>query len=440
MLTRRGFLHSTFTAAALAPLTRLPALAAGEDYRALVCVFLFGGNDCHNTVVPLERQAYQSYQTSRGALALSAQALLPIGGPGGAAYGLHPRLADLQRLYSEKRAAIIANLGLLVRPLTRDEYRQRSVPLPVNLFSHSDQQLEWQWGSPAGSSRSGWGGRLADSTPVRNLDPALAAVSLTGNTVFLSGEQVRPALVNVGAPTALTGFNSSREQQARLRAFLEILATDEPSRLVETARLKAAEGLRISETLTRVLSGPSPLKTPFPATTLGRQMEQIARLLRARGELGASRQVFFASLGGWDHHVSLVASQDALMNQLGPALGAFYRATEELDLADRVTTFTASEFGRTLNANSNAGSDHGWGAHHFVLGGAVKGGAIYGAWPTVALNSPDDATGRGVWIPTTSLDQYGATLAAWFGAPESELARVFPNLGNFPAWNLGFMS
>ena len=434
MLTRRTFLRMGTAAAVWERFALLPLAAQGDDYRALVCVFLFGGNDCNNTVAPLDPEPFRSYQASRGPLALAQQSLLPIEARG-ATYGLHPQLTEIQKLYNQRRVAVIANVGVLVRPTTRDEYRQRLAPLPVNLFSHSDQQLLWQTADLRGNARTGWGGRVGDRVPTGQF----SLLSLGGSATFLNGERVRSMALNAGAPPSLTGFSNTREHQARLQAFLEILDLEDQRILVRTANLRVKEGLRISQTLTRLLTGNSPLKTPFPATTLGRQMEQIARLIHARRELGATRQIFFASLGGWDHHVSLLTSHAPLMTQVNAALAAFYQATEEMGLADRVVTFTASEFGRTLNANANAGSDHGWGAHHFVLGGAVKGGTLYGTYPTVALNGPDDATGRGVWIPTTSLDQYGATLASWFGVPAEELTNVFPNLANFEPRNLGFL-
>jgi uncharacterized protein (DUF1501 family) len=439
MFTRRGFLNTLTGVAAAERLSRVPALAAGEDYRALVCVFLFGGNDCNNMVVPLGTQEFQSYQTSRGTLALARNTLRELAAPGGAGYGLHPRLTDLQELFAQKKAAIIANVGMMVRPVTRDQYRQRAVPLPVNLFSHSDQQLQWQSAISAGGARYGWGGLAADSVAARNADRSLAAISLSGNTLFLLGRDTRPALVDSSTPTGLTFFSNSQEQQARLRAFQEILTSDEGYLLVQAANQVTAEGIRIASQLSSTLTTSPRLNTAFPATTLGRQMEQIARLVRARDQLGASRQLFFAAVGGWDTHTGQIASHDSLMAQLGPALAALYKGTEELGVASQVTTFTASEFGRTLNPNTNAGSDHGWGSHHFVIGGAVRGGQLYGRFPTVALNGPDDASGRGVWVPTTSLDQYGATLAAWFGVPEQALAEVFPNLGNFATANLGFL-
>ncbi|MBL8179042.1 MAG: DUF1501 domain-containing protein [Bryobacterales bacterium] len=434
MISRRNFINGMIGAAAVERLSKLHLMAAGDDYKALVCVFLFGGNDCNNTVVPMQSQAYAGYQAARGGLALAQNTLLPVGN-----FGLHPRLADLKTLYDQKKAAIVANVGMLVRPVTRDEYRQRSVALPNNLFSHSDQQMQWQCSVADGSAVNGWAGRAADSLASMNANKSYSTVSLAGNTVFLMGKETKPALINPGAPPSLAGFSTAPEQQARLRAYQEMLLSDQGYLLVQAGSQITAEGLRISSLLSSVLSSSAPLATAFPATGLGRQLEQIARLIRARNQFGVTRQVFFTSIGGWDTHINQISAQDALFNQLGPALGAFYRATEELGIASQVTTFTESEFGRTLNPSSGAGSDHGWGSHHFVLGGAVKGGEMYGRFPTVAINSPDDASGRGVWVPTTSMDQYGATLATWFGVPRTALGSVMANIGNFPNADLGFL-
>ncbi len=438
MLTRRSFFKAALAAASIERFARMQALAAGDGYRALVCVFLFGGNDANNTIVPMESNAFRSYQSSRGPLALAQGTLLPISS-GSEAYGLHPRLAGIQQLYNQKKVAIIANVGMLVQPTTQSQYRQRSVPLPRNLFSHSDQQLQWQCAVPEGVARYGWGGLAADTLLELNTEKSFTAISLTGSNLFLTGRQSRQSLVEPGAPSGLTTFNNSREQQARLWAFQEILASDTGYALVQAASQITAEGIRLSSMLSEILTASPALNTPFPATSLGRQLEQIARLIRARNQVGVTRQIFFASLGGWDLHANLVTGHDTLLNQLGAALTAFYRATEELGVADQVVTFTESEFGRTLNSNSTAGSDHGWGAHHLVIGGAVKGGQIYGTFPTVALNSPDDATGRGVWVPTISLDQYGATLASWFGVPDEALTDLFPNLVKFAPAKLGFL-
>lgn len=438
MLTRRSLLHSLAAAGALGRL-RQTASAAGTEYKSLVCVFLFGGNDCNNMIVPLGAEQYRDYSRARGGLALPQASLLPITAPGGAAYGLHPRLADLQQLFTRKKLAVVANVGMLTRPTTRDQYRQRAAPLPSNLFSHSDQQTQWQSSYPDTSSRTGWGGRAADFAQQHNTDRGFTAVSLSGNTIFLEGKEARPALVAVGGVTGLSGFNDTPPSQARLRGFLDLLNINEGSALVQILNDTALEGLRISQVLSAATSGASGLATRFPATTLGRQLESVARIIRMRGDLGVNRQVFFCSLGGFDTHINQLATHDSLLNQLGPALAAFHTATQELGVENQVTAFTESEFGRTLQPSSGAGSDHGWGSHHVIVGGAVKGGDVYGQFPVVATGGPDDATGRGVWVPTTSVDQYAASLATWFGMDEAALAELLPNLANFPQQNLGFL-
>ncbi|MBN8730461.1 MAG: DUF1501 domain-containing protein [Acidobacteria bacterium] len=404
-----------------------------------MCVFLFGGNDSNNVIVPLGAEQYRGYSSARGGLALPQASLLPVTTPSGAAYGLHPRLADLQQLFNRKKLAIVANVGMLTRPTTRDQYRQRAAPLPSNLFSHSDQQTQWQSSYPDTSSRTGWGGRTADFAQQLNTDRGFTAVSLSGNTIFLEGKEARPALVAVGGVTGLSGYNDTAPSQARLRGFLELLNINEGSALVQILNDTALEGLRISQVLSAATTGASGLATRFPATTLGRQLESVARIIRMRGDLGVNRQVFFCSLGGFDTHINQLATHESLLSQLGPALAAFHASSQELGVENQVTAFTESEFGRTLQPSSGAGSDHGWGSHHLVVGGAVKGGDVYGQFPVVATGGPDDATGRGVWVPTTSVDQYAAALAAWFGMDESAVAELLPTLANFPQQSLGFL-
>jgi uncharacterized protein (DUF1501 family) len=439
MITRRSILGA-LAAGAAGRLALSQAWAAAAEYRALVCVFLFGGNDSNNTVVPLTQGGYSGYAAARGAsLSLAQNVLLPVTAKSGGAYGLHPRLTDLQRLFNAGRAAIVANVGVLARPTTREEYRNRAVPLPTSLFSHSDQQTEWQNGIADVVSTTGWGGRAGDRLASNNTEPSLTGVSLAGNTIFLAGEKFQASLVTTGAQAGLSGFGTGADSQARLLAFEQLLGMTEGSLLGLASARITAEGMRISRLLSGVLGGASPFKTVFPATTLARQLEQVARLMRARDQFGVSRQVFFCSLGGFDTHVSQLATHDALLLQLGPALAALHDATEEMGIARQVVTFTESDFGRTLGPNANAGSDHGWGGHHFVVGGAVRGGDVYGQFPSVSLNGPDDATGRGVWVPTTSVDQYAATLASWLGVPEAELPGVLPNLAHFPVKNLGFV-
>lgn len=439
MITRRTIL-SSMAAGALSRLAVNNAWAAPADYRALVCVMLGGGNDCNNTVVPLSQSGYSAYAAARtSALALAENTLLPVKAKDGGEYGLHPRLADLQRLYNSGKLAIVANVGVLACPTTRDEYRNRAVPLPQSLFSHSDQTTEWNNGTADIQSRTGWAGRAADRLASNNTETSLTGVSLAGINVLLSGETVKPTLVTTGAQTGLNGFSTAADSQARLAAFEQLLSMSEGSLLGQASAAATAEGMRISRLLASVASGASPLKTAFPATTLGRQLEQVARLISARDRLGVSRQFYLVSMGGFDTHVGQIASHDTLMLQVGQALAAFYAATEELGIARQVVAFTESEFGRTLGPNSSSGSDHGWAGHHFVLGGAVRGGDLYGKFPAVAINSPDDVTGRGVWLPTTSVDQYAATLAGWLGVADSDLQAVLPNLKNFPMQKLGFL-
>lgn len=439
MITRRSIL-SSLAAGVAGRLAVSNAFGAPADYRALVCVMLGGGNDCNNMIIPLSQAGYTGYSTARsGSLALAQNTLLALKSKSGADYGLHPRLTNLQRLYGTGKLALMANVGTLAVPTTLSEYRNRSVPLPASLFSHSDQVTQWNNGTADVVSRTGWGGRAGDRLVGNNPEASLTGVSLAGINVLLSGEKVQPTLVTTGTQAGLNGFSTAVDSVARLQAFEQLLGLNEGSLLGRALGQATGEGMRVSRLLSGVLSGTSPLKTVFPATTLGRQLEQIARLIGAKDRLNVSRQVFLCSLGGFDTHVSQLGSHDSLMQQLDQAMAAFYSATEELAVADKVVTFTESDFGRTLGPNSSAGSDHGWGAHHFVMGGAVRGGDMYGQFPTVALNSPDDVSGRGVWLPTTSVDQYAATLCAWLGVSDAELSEILPNLRNFPVKKLAFL-
>lgn len=425
MRTRREFLG---LCAAIASAAKLKGQSGG--YQALVCVFQFGGNDGNNTIVPLEGSAFEAYRRGRGPLALPREDLLPIEAQG-TAYGLHPRLAGLQQLFRQRRVAFAANVGMLVRPTTREQFRQPAAPLPRNLFSHSDQVQQWQSSNPAGGSATGWAGRIEDAMPASEA-PLPPAISLAGNSLFLTGRRTFPATVNLGNTGGLT-YTAGRGGEARLEAMGRILELDSGARLVNAAQDVLATGLRQSEELRRAASSAPELKQPFPNTDLGNQLKQVAQLIASRSRLGASRHVFFCSQGGYDNHADLLPNQDRLLSVLDPALTAFYRATEELGVASQVTAFTASEFGRTFNVSTTRGSDHAWGNHHIVMGGAVRGGEMYGEFPVHEIGGPSDAAGRGVWIPTMSLEQYGAALAAWYGLGPGEMRQVFPNLGNFGA-------
>jgi uncharacterized protein (DUF1501 family) len=426
------------TLAGMHNLGLLNAFAAGADYKALVCVFLFGGNDSNNTVVPLDSTSYDAYRRLRGALALPATRLVPVTASGGRGFGFHEGLRDLATLYGERRVGVVANMGTLVRPVTRDELMADG-PVPAQLFSHEDQIAQMQSGFP-GPASTGWGGRAIDRLLDLNGSSGFPpAISMSGGSLFLVGEQV--AAAGLGSENNLElkalQLGDENDRTVRTRAHQEILQLRSGLRLVQEAnavRMKAAE---LEELLRTSTSGP-PLTTAFPDTGLGQQLKEVIRFVQLSDVFGLSRQVFFCSIGGFDTHSDQDPQQARLLAEVGAAVAAFYRATEELGVADKVTTFTESDFSRTLNP-SGSGTDHAWGSHHFVVGGAVRGGELYGSFPALQLRGPDDAGDRGVWIPRIGLDQYGATLAAWFGVPDDALDQVFPNLRNFQSRNLGFV-
>lgn len=416
-------------------------MAQSADYKALVCVFLFGGNDGNNMIVPVDSNGYQQYSKVRGALALPQSSLLPIASSGSSAYGLHPSMPELQPLFQQSKMAAVANVGMLVQPTTKSQYQQAQVNLPGDLFNHAGQQSQWQSSYANSSAQTGWGGRLADQ--ICGAYPSASgfpiACSVAGNTLMLLGQASQPAGIQPGDALAPLSANGTDAGVAREAAMQQLLTFNSGLTLVQSANSVTSNSLKVNQVLNDAIQSSSPITTAFPSTDIGQQLQQVAQIIQARSALGMRRQIFFCSLGGFDTHYNQLLYQQQALAQLSPALRAFYDATGELGVANQVTTFTESEFGRTFNPSSGAGSDHAWGNHHLVMGGAVKGGQIYGTFPQLALNGPDDANGRGVWIPTTAMDQYGATLASWFGLSGSSLKTVFPNLANFSAQNLGFL-
>jgi uncharacterized protein (DUF1501 family) len=421
------------------------ALAAADacpgDYKALVCVFLFGGNDGNNTVIPVSispqtnpLNSYANYAKVRGGLALPQANLGLINTSKGDAYGLHPSLTELTALYNNNRAAVLANVGTLVNPLTLAQYKNQAAPVPLNLFSHLDQQTEWQSSAAQGFATTGWGGRLADAMEGCNQSGFPTVISVGGNVLFATGSQTDPATVTAGQALGLQGFANNAASAARLTALQNLLKFDNGLTLVQASNTIASSGIHQATVLNKALTGATSLTTTFPNTSLGQQMLQVAKVINVRAALGVNRQIFFAYLGGFDTHDLELNDQGSGLQQVSQALNAFNNSTVEMGVSNSVVTFTESDFGRTFQPSGGAtlGTDHAWGSHHFIVGDAVKGGDVYGTFPTQQLNGPDDATGRGVWIPTTSLDQYGATLATWFGVDPAKLGDVFPNLKNFP--------
>lgn len=455
--SRREFVkRSCCTAAALGVASSFSrfglvnALAqAPSDFRALVCIFLFGGNDANNMLVPMDPTGYSNYLNTRkaiasGGLALPQGSLLPITSKtqqvGTTAFGVHPFMPEMQGLFAKGQLALLANVGTLIAPTTRAEIQSRSQQLPANLFSHEDQQLQMQTAAPDSFATTGWAGRVADKIQPLNgtaLFPPITTVA--GSAIFCTGQQTAPYAVIPGTTSALAGFDSSASSTARLQALQQLLTFDTGISLIQSASSITSAAVADSQTLSAALASAGSLATVFPKSGLGSQLSQVAQILKVRSALGLSRQIFFCSLGGFDTHNNQIATQQALYSQLSPAMNAFYNATVELGLAQQVTTFTMSDFSRTFQPASGGGTDHAWGSVQMIMGGAVLGGDIYGTLPTFTLGGPDDSGSNGRWIPTTSIDQYGATMASWFGVQSADLPTIFPNLSNFTSPTLTFL-
>ncbi len=443
MFSRRDFIRvSTASVGSLAlrPFGLLPALAqSGSNYKALVCVFLFGGNDSNNTIIPTDDTNFQAYTSIRGSLALTAAELSQTVYNGSAPYAFHGKLPELASMFASKELAVVANVGSLVQPLTRSQYQAAQSPVPLNLFSHADQQLQWQTSVAQGNSPTGWAGRAADYIEAQKINSSTFPVffSVAGNALMGDGATTQPVAIAPGGSLSLSGFTSAAASQARYNALTSLLTLDSGVALAQAANNTLSNSLTDATALNAALAKGTKLKTTFPATSLGEQLQQVAQIIQVASYLGMNRQIFFCSLGGFDTHAGELEAHNTLYPQLSQAISAFYSATQELGVAQDVTTFTESDFSRTFQPTTTDGSDHAWGSHHMVVGGAVQGGQIYGAFPAFQLGGPNDTDTRGRWIPTLSVDQYGATLASWFGIPASALATVFPNLANFGGQEIG---
>ena len=442
---RRNFLKLSAKLAALGVttmgLTQTKGLFAAEaetngtltDYKALVCVYLFGGNDGNNMIVPIDATRYNAYQTLRANIALPPNQLLsPIVDGVGNQYGLHYGMPELSTLYGTGSLAFVLNMGQLDQPLTRAQYLAGQ-NTPTNLFSHSDQTVQAQTGTSTPNG-SGWGGRLLDCCGVSD---TLAAVSLSTPALFLQGTNVAGNVIPPGTGLSLNGMSFWPQSEAAVRrqAVDQMLTIDGGNKIRQTANTQMANGLQLANALQNASGGSV---GSFPGTALGNQLKEVARLINIRSAQGPGRQVFFCSMDGFDLHSGQDWNHWYLLSTLSQAVKSFNDAVQSMPgMADKVTLFTQSEFGRTLQP-SGTGSDHAWGSHQMVLGGAVKGG-IYGQLPTFALGGPDDANSRGAWIPKISTGQFGATLGKWFGASDQDLLWAFPTLNKFAVTDLGFM-
>lgn len=428
------------------------------DYKALVCLFLFGGNDSWNMVVPTSTAEYNAYARSRGAgtsssLAVDRAALLPIPQagalPGDATYGMHPSMSGLRDLFQTGHAAVLANVGPLIRPTTKAQYQAAATTghaLPPQLFSHNDQQDQWHSLRGRAILRSGWGGRVADVLNARTGSQQLPLnVSLAGQTYFQAGEVARPYVMGAAGATTFSGFGASGNNLARRNAFEAVVNASRAStantvyeRGFATVQQRAVQFAdRVNGALAGARSFAALPDSGVALSSLATQLRTVAKLISARGALSMSRQVFFVSTGGFDQHDDLVADQPGLLGNVSASVKAFHDALVEIGMENSVTLFSHSDFGRTLTSNGD-GSDHAWGGVQFVVGGAVRGQRIYGQYPLLEIGSAQDV-GGGRFIPTTSADQYAATLASWFGVQDTDLPRVAPSIDNFTQRNLGFL-
>lgn len=448
-MSRRQFLKraGALTAAGLAAnldLLSLTAQAAVSDYKALVCVFLYGGVDGNNLLVPLDTAGYGRYVAVRGSssgIQLTQAELLPITPTNvGTPYGLHPSLPELQKHFTAGKLALLANVGTLTRPTTKADYV--SGQRPMNLYSHADQQAQWQSAVSTEVARTGWGGRLADAVGAGAGQNFPVVTSIAGVNLFVTGAASQPLAIPASGGLALNGFGTTAASKARLAALNALLDVDRGNTLVAAAADLTRQAQALSATVNPILTTTSAtLTTAFTGLTssLSKQLLAVAKMIEARTAVGAKRQVFFVSLGGFDTHTNQLSTHRTLFADLSTSLNAFYNALVALNVEGQVTAFTLSDFGRTFQPSAGGGSDHAWGNHHLVLGGAVRGGKLYGSYPELVLGGPSDAEKEGRWLPTTSVDQYGAELAAWFGASEAQLATIFPHLAAFGRGNLGFL-
>jgi uncharacterized protein (DUF1501 family) len=452
--SRRAFLQTTATfglAGAASPfVTTLAAIgeaaaSVATDYKALVCVFLYGGNDYANTVTPYDQASYDLYAKLRPVLAypkasLDATLLTPTTAlAGGRQYALAPALAPLLPVFNAGKMAVMLNVGTLAQPTTKAQYQAKSVALPPKLFSHNDQQSYWQSSSPEGAG-SGWGGRIGDLMQSSNGTSLLTCINAAGNAVFLAGKTAFQYSISTNGAIPLTG-NTTVFGSATASTALKSLMTGSRANIFENEHAKVSKrSLDTGAQVTTSLAAAPAFTTVYPAgNSLADQLKVVARMISVSSELGAKRQVFFVSLGGFDLHDNLVAQHPVLLANVANAMKAFYDHTVELGISDKVTTFTGSDFGRTLVPNTD-GSDHGWGSMHFVMGGAVKGKQLYGTPPAIADNGPDDV-GQGRLLPGIAVDQYASTLATWFGVSNTDMTTVLPNMGSYnpSTWNVGFI-
>jgi uncharacterized protein (DUF1501 family) len=452
-LSRRSFLQSlgAVTAGGL-PLIGTNAFGQTvNDYKAIICVFLFGGNDGNHWVYPYDAAEYEVYRQGRGpyagdgGISIRRDQLLQISpaNTGTRKFGLHYALPGIKALFDQGKAAIIANSGPLRKPITKAEYQASNANRPTNLFSHSDQQLLWHYATPDLTTlRTGWGGRMGDLMKGNNnAGDILTCVSTNGASTFVTGDQVRAFPVSSGGDFGIDFYDTTnKDKVAMTTGFRRMISSPRARNLFEGEWSNVLQGALRNQQILQQSLAQAQAFAQFPNNGLGNQMETIARLISVRSTLGVKRQIYFCGIGGFDLHGDEHYQRNAeLYTEIDQSVSALYATLNSLGLANNVTTFTASDFNRTFGVNGRQGTDHAWGNHHFVIGGSVKGGNVYGRYPNVQRDGPDDV-GDGRWIPSVSVDQMSATMAKWFGVTDTQLDTLLPNLKNFPVRDLGFMA
>ncbi len=416
-------------------LARGAAAQGAGDYRALVCILLAGGNDSWNMLVPADADQYAQYRAIRTDLALPRTELLSLPGATveGRRYGLHPGMSGLQALVADGNAALVCNVGTLLEPFDPVAVANGSARAPLGLFSHADQIQQWQTGISDARVTEGWGGRTADLLQGANAANGISMnISLSGNNVFQSGATVGEYSVEAAGDGA-AGINAYDDGTQfgtyRKQVIDTLLTVSQENILRREYRSRLVNAIESQQIFAGALQQAPALGTKFSPGYFSQSLRQIARIISVRAQLGATRQTFFVTVGGWDHHDDVLNQQAEMLPMISSGLLEFRNALNELAVLDAVTTFTTSDFGRTLTSNGK-GSDHGWGGHHIVMGGSVNSGTYFGIYPEIKPGNPLDV-GRGIYAPTTSVDQYFAELALWFGVPASDLASVLPNVARF---------
>jgi len=407
-----------------------------SDYKALVCVFLYGGSDSFNMFVPTEQTAYDRYALSRGSLGVAKEDLLLP--QADSEIGFNPRMPNLKSHYDQGSLAVVSNVGNLIAPIVKSDYLADSSNIPVDLFAHNHQQEQWQKAMsslPSSLVGSGWGGRMADLLSEANSNDRLPPTfSMGGSNHWLPGNASTPIHLNVNTgiePISFMNHSSGQTSAIRAEVLSQIMNLPQSGPLQQQAALSMSRSISSAEEIKAALGTSDNLQTPFNASSrLATQLRMVARLIAAQQALGMQRQIFFVGLGGWDTHDNQSARLPGLLTELDESLADFYSTMEELDQENAVTTFTASDFGRTLTVNGD-GSDHGWGGHYMIMGGAVNGGEVYGQLPSFVTGADDDAGDKGRVIPSLSINQFGASMASWMGLTDNDLADVFPDLSNF---------